>query len=202
MSRPETISVLAGGWSVAEVAKELHRLPGYVIAVNDSGVLAPNVDEVVSMDRLWTEYRWADLCRLRRPTWLRTACLPNIAERPLWLHIYGCDWQTNHFSATKGCLNGTNSGLVALNRARQLEPKRVILFGFDMGRSASGATYWHKPYPWNPKGATTDGKYRAWAAQFAPAAENFKAAGIEVLNASPKSRIPTFKKVDARKVLI
>jgi hypothetical protein len=203
MSGPETISVVAGGWSLGAIADQLHRLPGYVIAVNDSGVRLPRVDEIVSMDRLWTEYRWGDLCRLGKPTFLRAACLPNIKARPPWLQLYLCDWQSVEPSGIKGMLNGTNSGLVALNRARVLEPDRVILWGFDMGRCPStGRTYWHEPYPWSPKGATTEGKYRAWAGQFDAMARSFAAAGIEVLNASPKSRIPAFTKVKPEKVLV
>lgn len=203
MSRPETVSVVAGGWSLLPLKDRLHRIPGYVIGVNDSGVRLPNVDEIVSMDRLWTEYRWPDLRRLRLPTFLRAACLPNIAERPPWLNVYACDWQSTTPSGMKGHLNGTNSGLVALNRARVLEPGRVILWGFDMGRCPkTGRAYWHDPYPWNPGGATSNGKYAEWARQFGAYAKSFAEAGIEVLNASPRSRIPAFPKVSPEKVLL
>lgn len=197
----ETVSVLAGGWSVREIADRLDRLPGHVIAVNEAGVRAPKVDQIVSMDRLWTEHRWEALKRLAKPTWLRAVCLNNIAERPSWLRVYMCDWQSTTLSGAKGILNGTNSGLVALNLAYQLGPRRVVLFGFDMGRSPNGEPYWYPPYEWNPNGATSAGRYRLWSEQFAPAAEAFSARGIEVLNASPHSRIPAFPKVDPRKVL-
>lgn len=199
-----TVSVLAGGWSVRGIKKELHRLPGHVIAVNEAGVLAPKVDEIVSMDRLWTEARWDNLCQIQRPTWLRNACLHNIPDRPAWLNVYMCDWQSNHLAATKGILNGTNSGLVALNRAYQVAQPgdRVILFGFDMGRSPKGDPYWYPTYPWRPKGGTSEGQYSQWAAQFEPAAKAFEHRGIEVLNASPASRIPAFAKVDPEKVLV
>lgn len=200
MSAPKTVSVLAGGWSVRGL--DLARLPGHVVAVNDAGVRAPKVDEIVSMDRLWTEYRWPDLCRLAKPTFLRAACLPNILDRPAWLTIYLCDWQSTALSGAQTMLNGTNSGLVALNRAFQLKPERVVLFGFDMGRSPKGQPYWYPTYPWRPKGGTSDGKYAEWAKQFEPAAQAFRKAGIEVLNASPASRIPAFPKVQPEKVLV
>lgn len=195
-----TISVLAGGWSVRGL--DLARLPGLVIAVNDAGVRAPRVDHIVSMDRLWTEHRWPELGRLQRPTWLRRACLPNIAERPAWLRHYECDWQSTTLSPTLGVLNGTNSGLVALNLAYQMAAERVVLFGFDMGRSPKGEPYWYPPYPWRPTGGTSNGRYAEWAQQFAPAAQAFQAAGVEVLNASPASRIPAFPKVKPEKVLV
>lgn len=191
--------MLAGGWSVRGL--DLARLPGRVIAVNDAGVRAPRVDAIVSMDRLWTEYRWSELRRLRVPTWLRQACLLNLAELPDWLRMYRCDHTATELSDAPGALNGTNSGLVALNLAYQQRPRRVVLFGFDMGRSPRGEPYWYPPYPWRPGGGTSNGKYAEWAAQFAPAARAFAAAGVEVLNASPASRIPAFAKVDPAAVL-
>lgn len=200
MSRPEVVSVLASGWSARVI--DLSRLPGLVVAVNSAGIFAPRVDEIVSMDRLWTEHYWPDLNRMGKPTWLRQACLTNITERPAWLHLYFCDWQSNVMAGAQQFMNGTNSGMVALNRAFKLQPKRVVLFGFDMGRCPkTKAAYWHEPHPWRPNGATSNGKYAEWARQFDEAAKQFAKAGIEVLNASPKSRIPAFKKVDPQKVL-
>ncbi len=197
---PDVVSVLAGGWSVSGL--DLSRLPGFVIAANDSGVRAPKVDAVVTMDRLWMEYRWPRLCELGRPTWARPAALKNITSRPNWLKVFDCDWQSAEFSDDPAILNGTNSGGCALNLAYQLRPKRVVLFGFDMGRSPkTGRAYWHDDYPWRPGGGTSPGKYAEWARQFGPAARAFAAAGIEVLNASPASRIAAFPKVDAQSVL-
>ena len=47
-----------------------------------------------------------------------------------------------------------------------------------------------------------DGRYADWARQFEPAARAFATAGIEVLNASPASKIPAFPKVKPQKVLV
>jgi hypothetical protein len=57
----ETSRVVAGGWSVSQV--DLSRIPGTIIAINDSAIHLPRFDIVVSMDRLWTEHRWAELRR-------------------------------------------------------------------------------------------------------------------------------------------
>jgi hypothetical protein len=194
----DTISVLAGGWSVKGL--DLTRLPGMVIGVNDAGVRAPRVDAVVTMDRLWLEWRWPDLCRTQTPTWARPAALKHIHDRPPWLTVFECDWQSAEMSDEPGRLNGTNSGGCALNRAYQLRPRRVVLFGFDMGRSPQGESYWYPNYPWKPTGGAGS-KYAQWSRQFEPAAKAFRAAGIEVLNASPVSRIPAFRKVAPGDVL-
>lgn len=77
------VSIIAGGWSLKGL--QLHNAPGHVIGVNEAGVLL-DVDQIVSMDRLWTEHRWEKLRRLGKQTWLRRNCLLNISERPSWLN--------------------------------------------------------------------------------------------------------------------
>lgn len=193
------VSVLAGGWSVRGLP--LDSLPGYVIGVNESGVLSPRVDAVVTMDRLWLESRWDTLCKLKRPTWARPAALLNIKERPIWLTVFKCDYNTSEFSETEDTLNGTNSGGCALNLAYQMKPKKVILFGFDMCRSPNNDVYWHAPHPWRPEGGTSETKYSVWAREFDIPAKMFKAAGIDVWNASPVSRIKAFPKINPMKVM-
>lgn len=95
--------------------------------------------------------------------------------------------------------NGTSSGMCALNLAWQMffsEPKDekhiLYLFGFDCNRSPDGRAYWHEPYPWAPKGATSSGKYRQWAAEYGDVARQFAAAGIQVFNMSATSAITAF----------
>lgn len=197
------MSVVAGGWSVQHAW--LTRLPGHVLAVNDAGVWAPS-DEIVSMDRLWAENRWTWL-KAHAPTkvWLRASTLKNIPDRPEWLIPFANDHLAADFCeepAGAAMLNGTNSGLCALNRAYQLRPRKVIMWGFDMNRSPKGRAYFFPDYEWaKPGGATSGGKYAAWAAEFAIAARQFAAAGMEVVNASPTSAITAFEKIKPEELL-
>jgi hypothetical protein len=196
------ISVLAGGWSVKGL--DLSRLPGTVIGVNDSVVHA-RCHVAVSMDRLWTENRWANLQALKRIAYIRTAAIKNIGARPGWLRLFDCDHTLAELSDVDGVLNGTNSGLCALNLAYQMSRRggRIYLFGFDMCRGPKGECYWYgEGYPWaKAGGGTGNTRYAEWAAQFDRAAEQCKASGIEVLNASKVSKITAFKKVDPREIL-
>lgn len=195
----DTISILAGGWSAKAIDKS--RLPGVVIGVNDSIVHA-KCDIGLSMDRLWTEHRWANLQALKRPAYIRISALKNIDARPAWLHPFGCDHTLSELSDDKSVLNGTNSGLCALNLAYQMFPRRIILFGFDMCRGPHNECYWFPPYSWSkPEGGTGNGRYKEWAGQFARAQEQCKAQGIEVLNASRHSKIEAFRKVDPREII-
>ena len=99
-------------------------------------------------------------------------------------------------------LNGMNSGICAINLAFRQQPSRVILWGFDMCRSPTGAPYYHEPYPWGrPLGNTTDGKFMEWSRAFADIRRQFDDAAIELVNASPGSAINSIKKVDPSRLL-
>lgn len=196
LSEAEDVSVIGGGWSVREV--NLARVPGTVIAVNDAALLAPRVDAAVSMDRLWTEHRWKKLRGLEALAYIRRSALQNIAERPPWLVPFENDHTATLPSAEPGVLNGTNSGLCAVNLAYQLRPRRILLFGFDMSRGPKGESYWYPPYPWaSPRGGTSDGRYREWAEQFEPTAQACRIAGIAVFNVS-RGAIDAFPRIDPK----
>jgi hypothetical protein len=66
MSRADTITVLAGGWSARAY---LDRLEGTDHRRQRRGP-SPG-DIAVSMDRLWTEHRWDHLVEIGKPAWLR-----------------------------------------------------------------------------------------------------------------------------------
>lgn len=197
------VTVLAGGWSVKNLP--LDRLCGEVIGVNDAAIKAPHVHRIVSMDRLWAEYRWPMLCARRQATWLRRSAVQNlhIDWDNDWLTVFDNDNASSKLApmAHEGepwILNGSNSGFCALNLAFQMRPRRIFLLGFDMNRDRFGKAYWHDPYPWNPStrdGSTTNGTYAKWALEFKAAARAFSDAGIEVFNVSPQSAIQDFQKI-------
>lgn len=178
MSADTIISIIAGGWSVRQI--DLSKVPGTIIGVNDSAIHA-RCDLIVSMDRLWTEYRFPQLRELRRPTWLRRSAVQNVEKKFPWLKIFECDHESTEFTDAPDMLNGTNSGFCAFNLAYQLRPATILLFGFDMKRGPNAEAYWFEPYPWvNNGGATSSRKYADWSKQFAAAARACKAAGIAV----------------------
>lgn len=195
----DVISILGGGWSAMFVDRD--QLPGFVIGINDSAVLA-KCDVAVSMDRLWTEYRWPKLVELRNRAYIRDSALKNIPQpRPEWLRSFACDYKITTFSDYQNVLNGTNSGGCALNLAWQKRPRRAYLFGFDMNRSPNGSPYWYAPYPWALQGATKAGKYDEWMRQMDDIARQFKDIGTEVLNVSATSSIAAFRKLTPKEFL-
>lgn len=195
------ITIVAGGWSVRDIS--LERLCGQIIGVNDAACNLPFVDVVVSMDRLWTEHRWSWLCRRASTTWLRRSAIQNIdaAQETAagWLHVFDCDHESTRFSEERGRLNGTSSGMCALNLAWQMRPSCVYLLGFDCCRDNRGRASWYAPYSWaQPAGATSNGKYAEWARQFSEVAWQFGAIGCDVWNVSPGSAITAFAKMTPR----
>lgn len=193
--RSSDVTIIASGWSVRNVA--IDRTCGVVIGVNDAAIRAPRIDRIVSMDRLWTEYRWEGLRELKLPTWLRRSAVQNVPRAEHWpaLSVFDCDNESSDFSTDRTRLNGTNSGFCALNLAYQMRPARVFLLGFDMNRDKFGRAYWHDTYPWAANGGTKQGKYETWAGQFKAAARAFADASIDVFNVSPASAIPVFPKI-------
>lgn len=192
------VTIVGGGWSVLNVA--LDRLCGEVIGVNDSAIRLPHVDHVVSMDRLWVEYRWAQLRAMKKTTWLRQSAVQNVdiaGEGWPGLAVFACDNANTKMSSVAGVLNGTSSGMCAINLAFQMRPRRLFLLGFDMCRDSTGRAYWYEPYPWTAGsgGGTTNGKYATWAKQFNYIAQSFEKLGTEVFNVSPQSKIPNFQKI-------
>lgn len=189
MSRVDTVTVLAGGWSAR---RYLDRLPGFVIGVNDAALKAPT-HAALSMDRLWAENRWAEIQRRAIPTWLRRAPA-RAGEDPDWLRIFDCDHTSTTLSDEPGTLNGTHSGFCALNLAYQMRPRRIVLVGLDMSKGPRGEAHWFPDYPWaKPGGATTSGKFAEWARQFDTAARQCRDADIAV-ELWGDSAVPAFRR--------
>lgn len=185
------VSVVAGGYSVNDV--DLERIPGFIIAVNDSAKYLPRIDAIVSMDRLWSENR-EDLIRTKKVlTYLRAGAAPPALEHEPYVTFYKNNNKTVSFGPTVYHMNGTSSATVALNLAYIMWPKHLFLFGFDMCRGPKDEAHWHPDYSWNKK-STKAGKLAEWGREFKSVEEEFRRKKIDVLNVSTRSRIINFKK--------
>lgn len=162
------------------------------------------------MDRLWAEHRWERYFATRTgDLWIRRGADKALPEHPR-RRQFECDHKSHHMSDEPGVLNGTNSGMCALNYVFQLKPQRVYLFGFDMQRGPDGRPYYHPPYKcagecgkqceWaNPQGATKPGKYREWVPQFDSIARQFRERGIKVKQVNNRSNIRAFEQISYKK---
>lgn len=193
MPSMSVISIIAGGRSFLKIDRE--KIPGTIIAVNDSA-FNTRCDIIVSMDRLWTEYRWEELRTLKKPTWIRKSAAQNCKGSWDGLHIFQGNNTSWQITDTVEDLHGTNSGMCAFNLAYAMKPAKIFLFGFDMGRTIDGLAYWYKPYAWtSPAGSTPNKRYAEWATQWKDASRKCAAAGIKVFNVSIESALRTFPKL-------
>lgn len=196
MSGYDTVSVVASGWSLTDV--DVTRIPGVRIGVNDSAWRI-GCTWGVTMDRLFLENRIKELSAAFENVggfFYRRGIDKNVSP-PSNFIPFDNNHESIEMTGNSNCLNGTNSGLCAVSLAFSLVPRRVLLWGFDMCRNPiTGAAYYHDPYPWaKPGGATSNGRYAVWAMEFDRVAAQFKKRGIEVLNASPVSKITAFPKI-------
>lgn len=204
-----TAIVIAGGWSVSQYdVADLRAADRIVIGVNESAVLA-QCDVGITMDRLWAEHRYERYLATRAgDLWIRRGADKALPEHPRRKR-FECDHRSHHMSSEPSILNGTNSGMCALNFAFQLKPERAYLFGFDMQRGPNQEPYHHPPYrctgecgeqcEWaNQNGATKPGKYREWAPQFKSIARQFRKRGISVKQVNNRSMMKAFEQIDYR----
>lgn len=192
----DNVIILAGGSSVNEI--DISRLQnlGYVLGVNDAALYA-SVDECITMDRLWFENRH-QLVPTEVTIYMRESALkaPHTRDNVV---LYKNDHTKFHMAEDQDTLNGTNSGMVAINRAYHLRPRNVYLLGFDMHRNSKGEAYWYPPYPWaRPEGSTGTQRYAQWSAQFAVIQHQFWLRGINILNVGLSSKISSLPKISTQ----
>lgn len=182
------VSIVAGGPSFRP--ENADDVPGYVIGVNDAAFhlaqAGVRVHEALSMDRRWAEWRWRFLAQHPDRVTLRRAATKNLPNPlPDHVHTFECDHTSTRLSDEEGTLNGTHSGFCALNRAYQLRPNLLYLYGFDMDLGPGGQQYWYPPYPWSKP---RRGKLREWGGQFDAAARQLREAGVATYTVGSRVR--------------
>lgn len=86
--------------------------------------------------------------------------------------------------------NGNNSGYAALHLTAHLGASRIILVGFDM----KGDAHWFGTHPKGLRQLPPANYMQRWVAMFAPLAAALAEREITVLNASPDSALPYFRR--------
>jgi hypothetical protein len=93
---------------------------------------------------------------------------------------------------------GKNSGFQAVNLAALMGARRIVLLGFDMGLAPDGRRHFFGDHPGDLNRASP---YRAFIRAFEEAAPIYAARGIEILNASRRSALACFPRVNLEDVL-
>lgn len=192
MDRKALINIIAGGSSVSQFNMDEVLDTGFTIGVNQSSVDF-DVDMAISMDRLFMEGRYKILERKGVPTYFRR-CAWKLGYHWDQLELFDGDIKTEFMTDRYGILVGNNSGACAINKAYQLRPKKLFLFGFDMC-APKGKHHHHKEYEWTPDNVSAS-KYNYWNKRFKTIYRQLRDNDIEVFNVSPNSAIKEIPKLD------
>ena len=192
--------IIAGGPSVVKINPEDLTKHGFVLGVNDS-YLRMNCHQGITMDRLWMENRIGVVKAYNKPFWARYPAIKNLSLTPedTFIKPYICE-ETNVLSSEENHLNGTNSGMCALNLAYHNKPKLLYLFGFDM-KETTKVPYWYPQYPWVKKTKNKKKKYVDWCNQMIPVAKQLESVGIKVKNVTIDSNLVCFEKITYKEYL-
>lgn len=194
----EVISVVACGPSALDCGAG--SAPGYVIAVNGAFEFVKH-DAVISMDG---RFAVNEVPRMfgAVPIWLRDRAARKLDTTmcgPWWRQIrqFANVHTTTTFAEnaphpqTPWQLNGDHSGYCALNLAYSMRPRRVYLYGYDLGDALG---HFFGKYAWHGEGSkNSPAKFAKWRTDMFAALRQFERAGIEVFNTNPHSAIKAFK---------
>lgn len=169
-----------------------------MVAVNDAVLHLPFATALFSADAMWIRNRFEVISQFPRERYLAVAEDFDFTDAPeatyLWRSRHGYGLSDNPCAVYMG---GGNSGFAALNLAYLKGAKRVILLGYDL--SAPGM-YWHSGYPWSAP-LNNDLTFGRWVHGFDTAIAQLHNRGIQVINASPASRIQAFQRVSLDEAL-
>lgn len=112
---------------------------------------------------------------------------------------FGCRWLVTDKSVKGDSFNprhgyvgwGSNGGFNALNFAAHLEPRRIILVGFDM--TVKHGVHWHGPH--EGLGNPVEFQVERWIRAVDGAAKPIRRMGVEVVNSSSISRLENYRKM-------
>lgn len=177
----QTVAILASGPSLCadDVARVMAAgLP--IVAIKEAQRLAPMADVLYACDAKWWRHFGPSLTGF---TGLRYALEATPYAQTLRNSGYtGLDLDPTALRT------GKNSGYQAVNLAVHLGAAKIVLLGFDMQPGKNGDHFFgaHK-YP-----GAVQPRFRDFREMFLTIVDPLKAAGVEVVNATPGSALEAF----------
>lgn len=193
----ETAFLLGCGPSLARTP--LQELPrhGRVIAINDAFLRLPSADVLYFCDRAWWK-RHSHLVHERfTGRWIVT-----LRDEYPGVKTLRCTGELGLEEDPGALRHGSNSGYQAINLAFHFGATRIVLLGYDM-QVVDGWRMHHAPRSWDR--TTPEAFQRVLLQKMLPKFQSLVAplreAGVEVLNATPGSRLTLWPRVALEEVL-
>lgn len=192
----QDVFVIGAGWSLLDMtpAQKAALATKPTIALNRSFDFIPRPNIIHWSDLNFFETNRARLERSKATlvtvcglSWRRSPDRVRRLEVPKRRGLARKPWQVH---------SGRTSGHTGLNLAYHLGARRIVLLGYDMGPRADGRLHWHSDVP-----ADVPETYALMIPEFDLIARELAIEGVEVVNASPDSRLPQFPKATFADVL-
>jgi hypothetical protein len=184
----QTVVIVASGPSAGDV-KLSHAIgKARFVAINESWRLAPWAELLYGADAEWWETRKG----VPEFKGLRASQDVNACRLPFGIKHVPVDFNQLGFAFDKlGTIGwSSNSGAQVLNLVAQLQPKVIVLVGFDM--TLKWGSHWHGDHPRiNPTHFSIAG-WRNSINKFGP---KILARGVEIINCSQVSTLTVFPKL-------
>lgn len=200
-----TIVCLASGPSVTRADVDYCRGKVPVIAVNDGCRWAPWADVLYSSDQRWMEYYHghrvepADRAVAEIVTTFagrKFGCQPLKAPKHWNVSVLLNTGERGIETDPCGVRTGRNSGYSAMNVARHLGAKRIVLVGYDM---RNGKTrHFFGEHPSRLRSSTDPGTFIPF---YQSLVKPLAQLGIEVVNCTPKSALRMFPSMSLAEAL-
>lgn len=188
-----TIVCIGTGPSLTHEDVEFCRDKARVIAINDAYTVAPWADVLYACDVKW--WKWHN--GVPAFTGLKYALAPKTNDRigDQVIRQAGIQALQNHGTYglsldPTGVSTGHNSGYQAINVALHFGASRIVLLGYDMGRSPKQASHFfgeHRDRSQPP--------YERCLAAFATLVAPLRAASVDVVNSSRHSALRCFPQI-------
>jgi hypothetical protein len=175
----KVVCIASGPSLTEEDVEAVGQWGGKVIVANTTFLMAPWADALFAMDRKWWELYYPEtMCFQGRK--FTTATLPQSMD------------------VTKASIpNYRNSGANCVSLAASEGATDVVLLGFDCSHDGS-KTHWHGSHPFGLSDAKT---VKLWPLIFDRLAKDMKRKGVKVWNASRRTALESFERVDLRGAL-
>lgn len=199
--RGMAVAILASGPSLTR--RQVERVRDWrkaaadrrVIAINTTFRLAPWADVLYACDvRWWMHYMDEVKAEFRGALWSQDAD----AQRRFGVNLIHSQ-NARGLGKRPGVIHqGMNSGFQAINLAWQGGAARVVLLGYD-AKAKDGRKHWHGDHPGHMNGPLP---CAGWIKAFEAMADDLRAEGFDIVNATPGSALACFPRASLEVALV